>query len=132
MASITTPNRNRAADAVCVRANTGTLRIYSGTVPADANAALGAAVLLASLPLAATAFGAAAAGIATANAITADASADATGTPSFFRVLETDGTTVVFQGTAGTSGTELILSSGTITFTGNVSVSSLTYTQVGS
>lgn len=132
MASITTANRNRAADAVCARANSGSLRIYGGTMPADANAALSGNTLLASLPMSATAFGAAVAGVATANAITADASADATGTATFFRVLESDGVTVVFQGTAGTSGTELILSTASIAETGNVSVSALTYTQAAS
>lgn len=132
MASITTANRNRAADAVCARANGGSLRIYSGTPPADANAALSGNTLLANLAMSATAFGAASSGVATANAITADSSADADGTATFFRVLESDGTTVVFQGSVGTSGADLNLSTTTIAVTGNVSVSSLTYTQAGS
>lgn len=131
MASITTANRNRAADAVCARANNGSLRIYSGTAPADANAALSGNTLLANLAMSATAFAAAASGVATANAITADSSADATGTATFFRVLESDGTTVVFQGTVGTTGAELNLSSVAIVAGGNVAVSSLTYTQSG-
>ena len=96
MASLTTTNRNRAADAVTVRANTGSLRLYSGTPPADANAALSGNTLLATLPMAATAFGAASAGVATANALTA-ATAVATGRPTFARILESDGTTVVVQ-----------------------------------
>lgn len=132
MASITTANRNRAADAVTARANNGSLRIYDGTPPADANAALSGNTLLASLPMSATAFAAAASGVATANAITADSSADASGTATFFRVLETDGTTVVFQGTVGVSGAELNLNSVSIVAGGNVSVTSLTYTQAGS
>ena len=96
MASLTTTNRNRAADAVTVRANTGSLRLYSGTPPADANAALSGNTLLATLPMAATAFGAASAGVATANALTA-AVAVATGRPTFARIIESDGTTVVVQ-----------------------------------
>jgi len=132
MPSITTANRNRAADAVTARANNGSLRIYAGTPPADANAALSGNTLLAELAMGATAFAAASAGVATANAITADASADATGTATFFRVLETDGSTVVFQGTVGTSGAELNLNSVSIVAGGNVSVTSLTYTQAGS
>ena len=132
MAFITTANRNRAADAVTARANNGSLRIYGGTVPADANAALGGATLLAVLPLSATAFAAAVNGVATANAITADSSADATGTATFFRVLESDGTTPVFQGTVGTSGAELNLSSTSVVAGGNVSVTSMTYTQAAS
>lgn len=96
MASLTTTNRNRAADAVTVRANTGSLRVYSGTPPADANAALSGNTLLATLPMAATAFGAASAGVATANALTA-AVAVATGRPTFARIIESDTTTVVVQ-----------------------------------
>jgi hypothetical protein len=96
MASLTTTNRNRAADAVTVRANTGSLRLYSGTPPADANAALSGNTLLATLPMAATAFGAPSAGGATANALTA-AVAVATGRPTFARIIESDTTTVVVQ-----------------------------------
>jgi hypothetical protein len=132
MASITNAQRSRAADAVTARANNGRLRIYSGTAPADANAALSGNTLLADLPFGATAFAAAANGVATANAITTDSSADATGTATFFRALESDLTTVVFQGTVGTSGAELNLSSVSVIAGGPVSVSSLTYTQAAS
>lgn len=131
MASITAANRSRAADAVVVRANSGSLRIFSGTVPANIDAALGAAVLLATLPMSATAFGAASSGVATANAITS-ATAAASGTASFFRVLESDGTTGVYQGTVGTTGAELNLTTVSILAGGTVSVSSMTYTQAQS
>jgi hypothetical protein len=129
------PGRNAALNAMTALVNSGSLRIYSGTAPANADAALSGNTLLAELPLNATAFGSAASGVATANAITADASADATGTPSFFRLLASGGSTVVFQGTAGASGQELNLSGlsgGQIVAGGNVSVSSLTITQPGS
>jgi glutamate synthase domain-containing protein 3 len=131
MASITTANRNRAADAVTARANSGSLVIYSGTMPTDANTALSGNTVLATLTMSATAFAAAATGQAAANAITS-ATAVATNTASFFRVFETGGTVVVFQGTVGTSGAELILNSVSIVTGGNVAVSSLTYTQAGS
>lgn len=97
MASITTAQRNRAADAVTARCNNGFVRIYAGTPPADANAALSGNTLLAELAFGATAFGAAASGVATANAITQDSSADATGSPSFLRTFETGGSVVVHQ-----------------------------------
>lgn len=132
--SITTAARNAAADAVVDLVDVGgagSLRIYSGTAPADANAALSGNTLLAQLTMSATAFGAAATGVATAAAITSDTSADATGTATFFRVLS-GGATVVFQGEVGTSGSNLNLSSVSITAGGTVSVSSLTYTQAGS
>jgi hypothetical protein len=132
MASITTANRNRAADAVCIRANNGTLRIYSGTLPADANAALSGNSLLASLGFAATAFAPAVNGVAAANALAPDTSADATGTATFFRALESDGSTVIFQGTVGMAAAELNLTSTAIVAGGPVSVTSLSYTQAGS
>lgn len=120
---------NAAADAVCVLANNGYLRIYDGTQAADADTAVGAQVKLAELRLNATAFGAASAGVATANALTSDSDADATGTATWFRVLKSDGTTVLFDGSVGTSGANLNLNSVAIQIHAAVSVSSLTYTQ---
>ena len=93
----------------------------------DLTAASG--VLLAELTFGATAFAAAVNGVATANAITSDSSADNTGTATFFRVLESDLTAVVFQGTVGVSGAELNLSSVSVIAGGPVSVTALTYTQ---
>src|SRR4051812_32376973 len=98
---------NAAADAVTALLATGYLRIYSGTQPTNADTAIGAQVLLAELRFGATAFAASVAGVATANAITSDAAADATGTAAWFRALKSDGTTVVFDGSVGTSGADL-------------------------
>lgn len=132
--SITTAARNAAADAVVDLVDVGgagSLRIYSGTAPADANAALSGNTLLAQLTMSATAFGSASSGVATAAAITQDSSADATGTATFFRVLSGGGT-VVMQGEVGTSGADLNLNSVAISSGAAVSVSSFTYTQSGS
>lgn len=132
--SISTAARNAAADAVTALLNVGgagSLRIYAGTPPADVNAALSGNTLLAQLALGATAFGAASNGVATANPISNDASADASGTATFFRLLNNAGTPVI-QGSVGTSGADLNLDTVAIVITGVVSVSSLTYTQVGS
>ena len=71
-----------AVDAVAALCNTGTLKIYTGTQPTDANTALGAQTLLATLTLSSTAFGASSASgsagskivTATANTITDDSS----------------------------------------------------------
>jgi len=120
---------NAAADAVCVLANNGYLRIYSGTQPATADTVLSGNTLLAELRFGATAFGAAAAGVATANAITSDSSADNTGTATFFRVLKSDGTTVLWDGSVGTATANLILNSTSIQSGAAVSISSFTYTQ---
>lgn len=108
---------------------TGSLRIYDGTPPASANAALSANTLLANCPLNATFAPAASGGVLTANAISNDASADATGTASFFRLLKTDGTTVVAQGTVGTSGADLNLNTVSLVAGGPVAISSLVWTE---
>lgn len=129
MAFIPSACRSLAADAVCAQANGGKLVIYSGVAPVDADAALSGNTVLAELDMSATAFGAAVAGLATANAVASDTSANATGTATFFRVLKSDGTTVVFQGTVGTSGAELNMTSTAIVAGVTVAVSSLTYTQ---
>lgn len=83
-------------------ANSGQLRIYSGTQPASANAAIGSAgtnTLLGTLTMNATAFLASSAGVLVANAITQDTAADATGTATFFRLLNAAGTVTIMDGT---------------------------------
>ena len=127
--NLTNAAASAAADAVTALLNTGYLRIYDGTQPANANTAVSTQVLLAELRFGATAFGAAANGVATANAITSDSDADATGTASWFRCLKSDGTTVVFDGSIGTSGSNINLNTTSIVIHAQVSVTSLTYTQ---
>lgn len=119
---------NAAANAVTVLLNSGKLRIYDGTQATDADTALGAQVMLAELTFNATAFGAAAAGVAAANAITS-ATAAASGTATWFRALQSNGTTVIFDGSVGTATANLILNSVAISSGAAVSVTSLSYTQ---
>jgi hypothetical protein len=66
--------------------------------------------------------------VLTLNAITADSSADASGTASWFRLLKSDGTTIVMDGDVGTSGSDLNLNSTAITAGGTVSVTSFAIT----
>ncbi len=107
----------------------GSLRIYSGTAPADADASLSGNTLLAQLALSATGFANATdttgKGSAAANSITQDSSADATGTATFCRFY-TNGGTCVWQGTVGTSGANLNLVTVSIVATQVVSCSSFT------
>lgn len=119
---------NAAADAVCALANSGLLRIYDGTQPADASTAVTTQTLLAELTLNSTAFGAAVAGVATANSITSDSTADASGTATWFRVVKSDGTTVLWDGSVGTSGCDLNLNTAAIEAGAVVAVTALTYT----
>jgi hypothetical protein len=119
---------NAMVDAMTALAATGYIRIYDGTQAADADTALGAQVLLAELRFGGTAFGAAAAGVATANAITSDSSANATGTATWFRVLKSDGTTVLWDGSVGTSGADMNLNTVSIVAAAAVAISAMTFT----
>lgn len=124
-----TTARNAAANAISALANSGKLRIYDGTQPADSDTAVSTQTLLAELTLNATAFGAASGGVITANPITG-ATAVATSTATWFRVLKSDGTTSLFDGSVGTSGCNLNLT-GTAVITSGlaVNVTALTYTE---
>jgi len=103
----------------------GLLRIYDGTRPATGGAAT---TLLAELALSATAAPAAAGGVLTFNAITQDASANNTGTATWFR-LTTSGGTAVVDGNVGTSGSDLNLTTTSIVATQPVSVTSFVITE---
>ena len=119
---------NAAVDAMAALLNNGYLRIYDGSIPATANTAIGAQVLLAELRFNGTAFGASVAGVATANAFTSDSSANATGTASWFRALKSDGTSAIFDGTVGTSSANLVLNSTAIQSGAEVAVTAMTVT----
>lgn len=106
----------------------GYLRIYSGTQPTNADTALSGNTLLAELRFNATSAPAASGGVLTFNAFTADSSADATGTAAFFRALQSNGTSVAFDGTVGTGTHDLVVNSTAIQAGAAVSVSSFTFT----
>ena len=120
---------NAKANAVGDALNTGYLRVYDGTQPVDANTAVGAQVLLAELRFNADAFAAASGGVITANAITQDSSANATGTATWARVLASDGTTVWFDGSAGTGTVNFVLNTASIVVGAVVSCSAFTLTE---
>jgi hypothetical protein len=119
---------NAAADAVARQLDNGYLRIYSGTQPTDADTAIGAQTLLAELRFNATSAPGAANGVLTFNAFTADSSANATGTAAWFRALQSNGTSAVFDGTVGTGTHDLVINSTAIQSGAAVSVSSFTFT----
>lgn len=130
---VSAARRAAMLDTITSSAASGKLRIYSGTQPADADAAIGAGTLLAELTMNATAFGSATStastnSVLTANAITSDSSADATGTAAWFRLWQSNGTTPILDGTVGTSGTDAIINSVSIVVGAAVSCSSLTLT----
>jgi hypothetical protein len=101
------------------------LRIYDGTQPATGGTAT---TLLAELTCNATFAPAPSSQVLTLNAITSDSSANATGTATWFRIVQSGGSTHVLDGTVGTSGADLNLNSTSIVATGSVAVSSFTIT----
>lgn len=104
--------------------------IYDGTQPAGPGTAIGSQVLLAELTCSATPAPATSGGVITFNSITQDSSANATGTASWYR-LATSGGTGVVDGTVGTSGSDLNLTTTSIVLGGPVSITSFTYTMPG-
>lgn len=103
-----TTTRNSMADALAARVDGGTaaiINIYTGSPPGIANAASG--TLLATLTMSATAFAAASGGVLDENTITSDSSADASGTPGYFRVLTQSGGTAIIEGTAAVGSGDL-------------------------
>ena len=119
-----------AADAVTALLVDGYLRIYDGTEPADADTAPTAGEhLLAELRFGNPAYEGAVAGVAAALAITPDSDANATGTATWFRALQSNGTTAVFDGSVGTLDCNLNLNSAAIQIHAAVSVTALPYTQ---
>src|SRR6185436_21094116 len=109
-------------------ADSGKLRIYSGTRPTDADTALSGNTLLAELTMGSTAFGASSGGVLTANAITSDSSADATGTATFARLFQSNGTTVIADFSLATSGSEVTVNTTSIVAGAVVSCSAFTIT----
>ena len=119
--------RNAMLDAITTRAGASALlRIYDGTRPATGGTAT---TLLAELTCSATFAPAASGGVLTLNAITQDSSANATGTATWFRIVQSNGTSFVMDGNVGTSGSDLNLTSTSITTGQPVSVTSFVITE---
>lgn len=121
--------RNEQNDALTDNFASGKFRIYSGTRPTDADTALSGNTLLVELTMGATAFPASSAGVLTANSI-ASGTAVATGTASFVRVMQSDGTTVICDMaiTATGGGGEIQIATLSIVTGAVISISSLTIT----
>ena len=117
--------RNALLDAI--ETNVGTapiLRIYTGTAPGIGNAATG--TLLAEITCPSDWAAAASSGSKAKNGTWQDTSADAAGTPGYFRLL-TSGATAKIEGTAGVSSGDLSFDT-TISLGGTVTISTFTLT----
>jgi hypothetical protein len=98
----TTVRSNRMTqvlNAIDAGAGAGTVKVYSGTVPANVGTAITDQTLLATLTLS-DPCGSVSNGVLTFSAITEDSSGDANGTPTFARLADSDGNNVA-QVTAG-------------------------------
>jgi hypothetical protein len=101
----------------------GVIIFYDGTIPTNADTAVGAQVALSTATFAATAFGAASNGTATADTIVGS-TAGATGTATWARI--NNGATAVMDVTVGTSGEDINFNSNVFTAGASVDVTALT------
>lgn len=100
--------RNAQNNALIAYAGTGAIiHLYAGTQPASANDPITTQVLLVSLPISGV-FGTDVNGTLTLNAVTPSIVV-AAGTATFFRITKSDNTTVVLDGSVGTTSADLIL-----------------------
>jgi hypothetical protein len=133
---ISTAAQNACVDAIVALvdadAGAGKILIYNGTIPTNANTAVGAQTLLATVNLATTSYGAASSGTATGTD-PASVNAVASGTASWFRQTDNSGD-VVMDGdvTATGGGGTMTLSTTTITSGSPVDITSLTITMPAS
>lgn len=126
---INTTTRNAMLDAITSRAGASALlRIYDGSRPSTGGTAT---TLLAQLTCNATFAPAASSGVLTLNSIASATSAAATGTATWFRIVQSGGSTHVLDGSVSTvaAGTgDLQLDSTSIVLGGTVAISSATIT----
>ena len=112
-------------------ASTGSIiRLYDGTQPTNANTAISTQTLLVSLTIAG-AFGTDSNGTITLGSVTSG-TAVASSTATFFRIVKSDGTTVVMDGSVGTSGADLNLNTTTIASGQTVSITAGTIIRANS
>jgi hypothetical protein len=101
------------------------IRLYDGTQPANANTAISTQTLLVSLTVAGS-FGTDSNGTITLGSVTSG-TAVASSTATFFRIVKSDGTTVVMDGSVGTSGADMNLNSVVISSGQTVAITAGTF-----
>lgn len=120
--------RNTMLDAIKTALDAGSgaalIRIYDGTRPATGGSAT---TLLAELTCSDPSAGSAASGVLTFSSITQDSSANASGTATWFRMVDS-AATFVMDGNVGTSGSDMNLTSTSITSGQPVAITSATIT----
>lgn len=118
--------RNAQLDAITTFAgNAALLRIYNGTRPATGGAAT---TLLGTFTLGSPLAAGAVAGVLSPT-LPADTTGAAAGTATWFRIVKADGTTHVLDGSAGTSGADLILNTTTVSVGVALAITAFTITR---
>lgn len=97
------------------------INIYAGAQPANANTAISGQTLLVTLTVTGS-FGTDSNGTITLSSV-ANGTAVATNTATFFRITQSDGTTVVMDGSVGISDADLVLNNTSIATGQVVSIS---------
>lgn len=125
---IAVASRNAMLQALLDKIDAGsgpaTLKLYSGTMPANGDAALSGNTLLGTLTFSDPS-GSISAGVLTFSVITEDSSADATATATFGRIQDSAGNNI-FDGDVGTSGAVINLNTTSIVTGGPIRVTSFT------
>ena len=128
MAKIAQASASASVAALAALMNNGTLVMYSGTQPANPDTALSGNTALATFTFAAAAFGTPALSSgnmkASATFVNATVTPVASGTATFARAFQSNGTTVVGDFTVGTSATDVIIASTTVVTTTNLNCTS--------
>lgn len=107
------------------------LRVYNGTAPANAGAALAGNTLLAEGALPSDWLAAASGGVKAKSGtwtLTGQSGASTGTAGTFFRIYDTAGTTCHMQGTFGASGTDMTIDNNSIADTQSITVSTFSIT----
>lgn len=121
--TLSTAARNAACDAV--------VDLVDGGAAAGKVRIRASSTTLVDITLSDPAFGAASSGVATAAGLPLSGTAGAAGTADNFQVLDSDNN-VIWSGTAGTSGTDMILDNTSIANGQTVNLTAFTHTQPAS
>jgi hypothetical protein len=121
----TTQRNNRLSNLTSNIGTSARLKIYTGSAPGVGNSATGTLLSTISLPSSAWTVSN---GVATLSGTWQDTSAAASGTPGYWRITDSTGSTVYAEGTAGVSGGELSFTT-TVSLGGTVSITAFTLTE---
>jgi hypothetical protein len=116
---------NGIVDVIDQGSGAGSVKLYTSTQPGSVGGTYGTP--LGTCPFSDPAFGNAATGVATASAITSDTSADDSGTCTTFALMDSDAN-VLADGTAGTSGTDMVFDNNVIVAGGTIAITAFTVT----